>query len=237
MFSRNVTNIIRFFMDECLPPIIRDRKLLLYPLFWITYRGKNVEKYMEFKKYAYSMTEKEFTDSYENMYSIGTERVTDMNKESVEYTIGLLPSSGKKSFLDIGCGRGYLLNVIGKEKPNLSLTGVDVLKHVPLDDAEYVQGSAENLPFPDNSFDYVFAAHTIEHVRDMEAMVREMKRVSRDKVIIVTPRQRPYRYTFDMHLNFFWFDFELPRLFKLKKYEIRELKGDWVYVGSVPKKK
>lgn len=234
MFNRNITNVIRFFLDECLPPILRDRKYLLYPLFWITYRGKNVPLYMEFKRHAYSMSEKEFAQAYENMDSVGTERPTDMNRESIAYSLSILPDSNQ-SILDVGCGRGYWLNLLSKERPKLSLTGVDVLKHVPLDGATYVQGSAEKLPFPDKSFDYVFSSHTIEHVRDINKMVSELKRVARKKVIIITPKQRPYVYTFDMHLNFFWFDYELPRLFGLRKYTLRNLRGDWVYVGTTQK--
>jgi len=191
---------------------------------------------MEFKKYAYSMTEQEFAKAYEEMDSIGTERPTDMNKESINYSLREIKNT-KKSLLDVGCGRGYWLNILAEKRPKLELTGIDILEHVPLDDAKYVQGSAEKLPFPDNSFDIVFSAHTIEHVRDPQAMVSELKRVAREQVIIITPKQRPYKYTFDMHLNFFWFEFELPRLLGLEKYKLQNLNGDWVYVGSIEKKR
>ncbi|GAA1558527.1 class I SAM-dependent methyltransferase [Kribbella sancticallisti] len=230
MLSRNVTNVIRFFLDECLPPILRDRKWLLWGAFWLTYKGKRVNEYMEFKKTAFDLTEDEFAAAYENMESVGTARPTDMNKESLDFCLDAVGNT-HQTLLDVGCGRGYWLDLLAEKAPNVELTGVDVLADVPLRNAKYVPGSAEQLPFDDNSFDIVFSSHTIEHVRDLTAMVSELKRVARGKIIIVTPKQRPYRYTFDMHLNFFWFDYELPRLIGLKKYDIQNLRGDWVYVG------
>jgi ubiquinone/menaquinone biosynthesis C-methylase UbiE len=230
MFSRNSTNAIRFFLDECLPPVMRDRKWLLWPGFWLAYKGKRVNEYMEFKARAFDMSEEEFAAAYENMESIGTARPTDMNLESIDFSLAAVADT-EQSLLDVGCGRGYWLDILAEQRPNVELAGVDVLKDVPLKNAKYVHGSAEQLPFDDNSFDIVFSSHTLEHVRDLNAMVSELKRVARGKIIVVTPKQRPYRYTFDMHLNFFWFDYEIPRLFGLKNYELQNLKGDWVYVG------
>lgn len=233
VLSRNVTNVIRWFLDECLPPIIRDRKWLLYPLFHLAYRGKDVDRYMEFKRDAYDLTEEEFAQAYEDMDSIGTERPTDMNRESVARALAEFAPDSTASVLDVGCGRGWFVDTLTRERPGLRVTGLDVLEHVPLEGADYVRGSAERLPFDDDSFDVVFTSHTIEHVRDLPAMVRELLRVARHSVIVVTPRQRAYRYTFDMHLNFFWFDYELPRLFGLASYDQELLRGDWVYVGRL----
>lgn len=232
MYSRNFTNVIRFVLDECLPPILRDRKWLLFGLFWLAYKGKRVNEYMEFKARAFAMSEEEFAAAYENLDSIGTARPTDMNTESVDFSLAAVGDTGK-SLLDVGCGRGYWIDVLSSHRPDLELTGIDVLEHVELGRAKYVKGWSERLPFEDDSFDVVFSSHTLEHVRDLNATVRELTRVARDKIIVVTPRQRPYRYTFDMHLNFFWFDYELPRLFGLDNYELHNLKGDWVYVGHL----
>lgn len=232
VFSRNVTHVVRWFLDECLPPVLRDRRWLLFPLFHLAYRGKNVRRYMEFKRTAFSLTEEEFALAYSEMDSIGTERPTDMNKESLAKVLTLLPS-GAQSLLDVGCGRGYFLDVVARERPDLELTGLDVLPDVTLAGARYVSGTAERLPFEDKSFDVVFSSHTIEHVRDLEAMVSELTRVARHQIIVVTPRQRPYRYTFDMHLNFFWFDYDLPRLFRAPRHDQWLLRGDWVYVAHL----
>lgn len=60
--------------------------------------------------------------------------------------------------------------------------------------APAVQATAEALPFPDKSFDASMAVLTIHHWQDQEAGLREMRRVSRGPVVIVTfdPACRPW---------------------------------------------
>ena len=66
-----------------------------------------------------------------------------------------------------------------------------------------MKGNMENIPFADNSFDTVVSTHSLEHAADIERAVRELRRVAREKQIIVVPGQREYKYTFDLHLHFF----------------------------------
>ncbi len=49
-----------------------------------------------------------------------------------------------------------------------------------------VQASAEALPFPDAGFDAALAVLTVHHWSDRAAGLREMRRVARDAVVIVT---------------------------------------------------
>jgi ubiquinone/menaquinone biosynthesis C-methylase UbiE len=65
--------------------------------------------------------------------------------------------------------------------------------------ASLVQGSAEQLPFDDASFDLVMSTDVIHHVGDRETFFREAARVLRDGAQLVTvtdshddiPRRRP----------------------------------------------
>jgi ubiquinone/menaquinone biosynthesis C-methylase UbiE len=228
--NRSITNKIRWALDELLPPIVRDNRYIMLPLFYLVYKGMNVNFYMDFKKHAYSLTEKEFSDAYENMSSIGTDRATDMNQESMNFVLSNYDKTAK-TMLDVGCGRGYWLDLVG-EKTSLKLTGVDVLNEVELKSANYIKGNMEKLPFKDNSFDIVFTSHTVEHVRNLSKSMDELCRVARKQVIIITPRQRFYNYTFDMHLNFFPTKEFLQRDMKMKNPTIVDLGGDWVYLAS-----
>jgi ubiquinone/menaquinone biosynthesis C-methylase UbiE len=85
------------------------------------------------------------------------------------------------------------------------LTGIDFV----VDDAkslpgiEYVAAKIESLPFPDRHFDTVVCTHVIEHILDYRAAIAELRRVCRRRLIIVVPREREYRYTFNPHFNFF----------------------------------
>lgn len=70
----------------------------------------------------------------------------------------------------------------------------EMIAQRPKDAAAAVQGSAESLPFPNNSFDAAMAVLTIHHWTDQAKGVAEMRRVSRGPVVILTfdPAARPW---------------------------------------------
>lgn len=59
----------------------------------------------------------------------------------------------------------------------------------------------------------------------------ELTRVARHKLVVVVPRQRPYRYTLDEHVNFFRHRYELVNAIGLDNFSCDDVSGDWVYVG------
>jgi ubiquinone/menaquinone biosynthesis C-methylase UbiE len=52
---------------------------------------------------------------------------------------------------------------------------------------EFIRANAENLPFNENSFNYVTAFATLHHVPDWRTCLRDMIRVTKEKVIVVEP--------------------------------------------------
>ncbi len=60
--------------------------------------------------------------------------------------------------------------------------------------AKAIQASAEDLPFDDDSFDASMAILTIHHWHDKAAGLREMRRVTRGPIVILTfdPSHRPW---------------------------------------------
>jgi SAM-dependent methyltransferase len=60
--------------------------------------------------------------------------------------------------------------------------------------ARVVQGSAERLPFDDGAFDASMAILTVHHWPDKEAGLNEMRRVTRDRILLLTfdPSRRPW---------------------------------------------
>jgi SAM-dependent methyltransferase len=60
--------------------------------------------------------------------------------------------------------------------------------------AEAIQASAADLPFDDKSFDASMAILTIHHWPDKEAGLREMRRVTRGRIVLLTfdPSHRPW---------------------------------------------
>ena len=67
----------------------------------------------------------------------------------------------------------------------------------------YVAARIEDLPFADASFDTVICTHVIEHVLEYRQAIAELRRICRKRLIIVVPREREYRYSFNPHFNFF----------------------------------
>ncbi len=135
------------------------------------------------------------------------------------------------SVVDIGCGQGSLairfalggFRVTGLDVSSeaLQLARANAAKHSV--EIEWVGGFAEHLPFPDKSFDYLTCAHAIEHVRDLDAVVGEFKRVTRKKLIILTPKQEFKMYMDNYHTQFFDREEKLVNAFGLKRYECREI--------------
>jgi ubiquinone/menaquinone biosynthesis C-methylase UbiE len=100
--------------------------------------------------------------------------------------------------LDLGVGDGRLAAEIAATR----LTGADV-SQVALDrarkripDAELVLVQPdEPLPFPDNAFDLVTCIETLEHIRDVQLALSEIRRVLRPggRLAITTPAAARWR--------------------------------------------
>ncbi|HVE48129.1 MAG TPA: methyltransferase domain-containing protein [Casimicrobiaceae bacterium] len=89
-------------------------------------------------------------------------------------------------WLDVGCGTGILTNVVlGSMNPK-AVQAIDVAASQVTRAAQHLRGArffiaeAEALPFRDNTFDVVASALVINFLRDRDAAVREMHRVTRD---------------------------------------------------------
>ncbi len=101
------------------------------------------------------------------------------------------------SFLDAGCGEGFVARRLLSEMPGVELTGCDVS-----DDAlavaaranpegRFVTGSVVGLPFPDKSFDVVGCFEVLEHLPDdlPRQALAEMARVARRAVVLSVPHE------------------------------------------------
>lgn len=230
--KREVTNVIRFCMDELLPPFIRDNKYFMYPFFYYAFRGRNIKTMMEFKSMVGKMSEQEYMDIYKNLNTIGSNRPTDLNQSSIDYIMSQIDDTDQ-SVIDVGCGRGYFVEKLMERFPEKKIYGADLLPPLDIPQLHYLQTNIEKIPLSDKSVDVVVCSHVLEHVQDFDKAVEELKRIARKKIIITVPKQRYYYYTLDLHLRFFNREYELAEAMKMDDYEIKNRKGDFVFVGRV----
>jgi ubiquinone/menaquinone biosynthesis C-methylase UbiE len=112
--------------------------------------------------------------------------------------------SGKKYFLDIGCGDGLFLRFLHLtfrgSKKSFTYVGIDISlrklrfaqnNHPKLDliKTHFILADAAHLPFKGSTFEIETAIEVLEHLLDAEAFISEMCRVSRlrGKIVITTP--------------------------------------------------
>lgn len=115
---------------------------------------------------------------------------------------------GAKSILNVGAGAGsyeptdqYVVAV----EPSITMRQQRLAQNkVPA-----INAKADNLPFDDNAFDASMAMVTIHHWPDIDKGLKELSRVTKNQVIIMT---------FDPdHLNNFWNAEYFPEVIEVEK--------------------
>ena len=87
------------------------------------------------------------------------------------------------SVLDVGCGDGSLAALLLEARPDLNITGLEVLKR-PTTRISVTLFDGKHIPFGDRSFDIVMFVDVLHHTLDPMVLLREATRVSRLGVVI-----------------------------------------------------
>jgi len=93
----------------------------------------------------------------------------------------LIPNSA--NVLDVGCGDGTVSALLQSRRPDLRITGVDVLAR---EDARIPVQIFDglNIPFADSAFDVVMFSDVLHHTTDPSVLQAEAYRVARTYVLI-----------------------------------------------------
>jgi len=128
-----------------------------------------------------------------------------------------IPDLISLTILDLGSGRGDFLiecSRRGSRAMGLEYNSeyIDITKKLASEqnlDIEVIQGTAENMPFLDESFDFVNIAEVIEHVNSPEQLLRELYRILKPgaKAYISIPNRFGL---FDQHFHLYLINW-LPR--------------------------
>jgi SAM-dependent methyltransferase len=109
-----------------------------------------------------------------------------------------------ETVLNVGAGSGSY------EPADRMITAVEpsaeMIRQRPPSTATVIQASAEDLPFDDRSFDAAMAVLTVHHWQDQVQGLREMRRVTRGPVVILT---------YDPAFRGFWLADYVPALVTL----------------------
>ena len=111
---------------------------------------------------------------------------------------GFIAASSPSSLLEVGAGEGSIARRLLERNPDLAITILDLpdpelASHWTGLEVAKVQGSVEELPFPDCSMDLVLAIEVLEHVVRPEVALAEIARVASRHVILSVPREPIWR--------------------------------------------
>jgi SAM-dependent methyltransferase len=228
--SRRVSLWITDMLDRYLPPSVRDSRLF-GDLARRMYDGLAID-IVDLKDKAFYLSRAEFATFYQSLHSRFDQGVTDLTPESLD---AVLAAVRGKSVLDVACGLGYVCDRLA---PDHGVVGCDVAvsagRRGTDPDVRWCDGNIEELPFRDRAFDTVVSTHTLEHVQHLGVALGELRRVARQRIVVVVPHQRPYRTTFNPHIHFFPYKFSLLAWTGTDRPHTLDLVGgDWLYVEDV----
>lgn len=227
--NRNITLMVHFLLDQCLPPLLRDSRWFMAPLFRLVL-GPKYHHYLTFKARLPHLNEQEIQAYYSVLGDTFIRRDTDLNRQSIASVLGSLQG---QSVLDMACGSGWLSQQMAQR--GFEVTAADIMppEHSePQSNPVFCVADVTRLPFADHSFDTVVCAHTLEHVADIDKALSEVRRVCRQRLIVVIPCQREYRYTFDLHIHFFPYAYKLQKLLG-SHARIHKAGGDFVAIEDM----
>jgi ubiquinone/menaquinone biosynthesis C-methylase UbiE len=133
--------------------------------------------------------------SYEHAHELGTQHHMNARLQVPE-ELGYF--SGE-TLVDVGCGSGRFLKYFKCEKNIGFCVGLDLSKGAVYAtkrklqkegvDAHLIICDAQRMPFANNTFDIAFSTDMIEHLPSTPKGVKDIVRVSKDKVVICAPNK------------------------------------------------
>jgi len=110
--------------------------------------------------------------------------------------------------LDVGCGHKPHGDVNVDLYPDITFHRINDRPLITRRIKNLVRADAQYLPFQNESFETVFSQATLDHIPNPVKMIREMLRVAKKKVVIVSGHRYGSMRKHKPHLHFFnvrWF--------------------------------
>jgi SAM-dependent methyltransferase len=98
-----------------------------------------------------------------------------------ERLAALLPENA--TVLDVGCGNGLIDRLIAEHRPDVNITGVDLIVR-PETQIPVTQFDGKRIPFDDGAFDVVMFVDVLHHTENPEILLAEANRVANRAVVL-----------------------------------------------------
>ena len=144
-------------------------------------------------------------------------------KKQIENTRELLKNLPETNILDVACGTGRYFKLYGKRK----IYGIDISKDMlelakKADKKAILKVSdADNIPYPDKTFDVVITSQFIQHAPYYLNVLKEMKRVCKKNgyIIVDFPNKYSLSYAFRKVKGFLGFAKRSYNFFTMREIE------------------
>ena len=134
-------------------------------------KSNNPAEFLEFERAGWGKS----IVGYDDAFGVVTRLTVEPTLDAANVRAGM-------RVLDVCCGPGMLAQgaiARGAEAIGLDFSNVVELARNMVPTAQFQQGDAQELPFPDNSVDAAVCGYGLMHVPDSEKVLREMQRVVR----------------------------------------------------------
>lgn len=106
----------------------------------------------------------------------------------------IFPTGAK--VLEIGCGVGAQTVIICKQNPSIKFVSIDIsenslqaakkrCKEANITNVEFLKADLYNMPFQEESFDFVFVCFVLEHIPDPDKALLEIKKMLKPSGICI----------------------------------------------------
>lgn len=140
------------------------------------------------------MTDDSKYDQYRNpIGDEGRKVIAEMNEHHrplTEWALSNLPKMHPKTILDIGCGGGMMISLLGKKFPKAAIVGIDIseesLKYSEKTNEDLIaegrccirKESVESIPFEDGNIDLAISCESYFFWPDLVSAAEEISRVT-----------------------------------------------------------
>ncbi|MCK5459732.1 class I SAM-dependent methyltransferase [Candidatus Parcubacteria bacterium] len=114
-------------------------------------------------------------------------------KRFIKQIVKIIQELNIDNMLDAGCGEGFIMHNTLRKIPKIKIDGFDISEQA-LENAKkilpnnnFFQGDITDIKLPDNAYDLAVALEILEHLKNPEAALKELKRVTKKYCLISVP--------------------------------------------------